>query len=244
MNSRPSVIVATNSPIAVLAARAATSTVPIVFASSVDPVAYGFVESLNRPGSNLTGVSLLSSELIGKRLSLLLEAAPDARTIAYITAGPGSPIYKDLRDRTVAAGRALGREIIVLEASNTRQLEPAFATLAEKGAGALVLGSFTNFIPMREKIVALAQQYRVPVMYPSAIYTRAGGLMSYEADASEADRLLGSQYVGRLLKGMKPADLPVQQPSKFALVVNLKTAKALGLTMPEALLATADELIQ
>jgi putative ABC transport system substrate-binding protein len=107
-----------------------------------------------------------------------------------------------------------------------------------------MLGSFTSFITMREKIVALAQRYKVPAMYPSEIYTRAGGFMSYAADASEADRLLGSQYVGRLLKGMKPSDLPVQQPSKFALVVNLKTAKALGLTLPEALLATADELIQ
>jgi TPR repeat protein/ABC-type uncharacterized transport system substrate-binding protein len=243
INSRPSVIVATNSPIAVLAARAATSTVPIVFASSVDPVAYGFVKSLSRPGGNLTGVSLLSSELISKRLGLLLEAAPDA-TIAYLTMGPGSPIYKDLRDRTVAAGRALGREIIVLEANSTRDLQPAFATLAEKGAGALMLGSFTNFIPMREKIVALAQQYKVPAMYPSAIYTRAGGLMSYTADSAETDRLLGYQYVGRLLKGMKASDLPVQQPTKFELSINLKTAKALGLTIPETLLATADEVIQ
>jgi putative ABC transport system substrate-binding protein len=158
--------------------------------------------------------------------------------------GPGSPVYKDLRDRTVAAGRALGREIIVLEASNTRELEPAFATLAEKGAGALMLGSFTSFRPMREKIVALAQRYKVPAMYPSEIYTRAGGLMSYAADTSEADRLLGSQYVGRLLKGMKPSDLPVQQPSKFELVINLNSAKALGLTMPETLLATADNVIQ
>jgi TPR repeat protein/ABC-type uncharacterized transport system substrate-binding protein len=243
INSRPSVIVATNSPIAVLAARAATSTVPIVFASSVDPVAYGFVESLNRPGGNLTGVSLLSSELISKRLGLLLEAAPDA-TIAYLTAGPGSPIYKDLRDRTVAAGRALGHEIIVLEANSTRDLQPAFASLAEKGAGALIVGSFTSFIPMREKIVALAQQYGVPVMYPSAIYTRAGGLMSYMADSAETDRLLGYQYVGRLLKGMKASDLPVQQPTKFELSINLKTAKALGLTIPETLLAIADEVIQ
>jgi putative tryptophan/tyrosine transport system substrate-binding protein len=243
INSRPSVIVATNSPIAVLAARAATSTVPIVFASSVDPVAYGFVESLNRPRGNLTGVSLLSSELISKRLGLLLEAAPHA-TIAYLTIGPSSPIYKDLRDRTVAAGRALGREIIVLEAYSTRDLQSAFATLAEKGAGGLLVGSFTNFVPMRENIIALAEQYKVPVIYPSAIYTRAGGLMSYTADSAETDRLLGYQYVGRLLKGMKPSDLPVQQPTKFELVINLKTAKALGLTIPETLLATADEVIQ
>jgi putative ABC transport system substrate-binding protein len=244
INSRPSVIVATNSPIAVLAARGATSTVPIVFTSSVDPVAYGFVENLRRPGGNLTGVSLLSSELIAKRLSLLLEAAPDARTIAYLTVGPISPIYKDLRDRTVAAGRVLRREIIVLEVNSTRDLQPAFATLAEQGAGALMVGSFTNFIPMQEKIVALAQHYKVPAMYPSPIYTRAGGLMSYTADPSETDRLLGYQYVGRLLKGMKPSDLPVQQPTKFNFVLNLNTAKGLGLEIPRRLLAFADELIE
>ncbi len=130
---RPSVIVATTTPVAVVAARAAATAVPIVFATNVDPVAYGFVESLSRPGGNLTGVSLLSSELIGKRLSLLLEAAPDARTIGYLTVGPGSPVYKDLRDRTVAASRALGREIIVLEASNTRELEPALQLSRKKG---------------------------------------------------------------------------------------------------------------
>jgi hypothetical protein len=243
MTHQPSVIVATTTPVTVAAARAATTTVPIVFATNVDPVAYGFVENLNRPGGNLTGVSLLSSELIGKRLSLLLEVAPDARTIAYLTAGPGSPIYKDLRDRTVAAGRALGREIIVLEANNTRDLQPAFEALAEQGAGALMVGSFTSFIPMREKIVALAQQYKVPAMYPSAIYTRTGGLMSYAADPSEADGLLGSQYVGRLLKGMKPSDLPVQQPTNFTLTLNINAAKAIGVDIPVTLHAIADEVV-
>jgi TPR repeat protein/ABC-type uncharacterized transport system substrate-binding protein len=244
MNSRPSVIVATNSPITVLAARAATSTVPIVFASSVDPVAYGFVESLHRPGGNVTGISLLSDELIGKRLSLLLEMAPDARKIAYLSGGAGAPIYNDLRARTVAAGRALGREVIVLDVRNSRDLQMAFTTLVEQGAGAVIVGAFTSLLPMRDRIIALAQQYKVPTMYPGPIYTRAGGLMSYTADLSETDRLLGSQYVGRLLKGIKPSDLPVQQPTKFELVINLKTAKALGLTIPETLLATADEVIQ
>jgi putative tryptophan/tyrosine transport system substrate-binding protein len=164
--------------------------------------------------------------------------------MAYLTIGPGSPIYKDLRDRTAAAAQALGREIIVLEANSTRDLQPAFATLAEKGAGALMVGAFANFVPMREKIIALAEQYKIPVMYPSATYTRAGGLMSYTADPAETDRLLGYQYVGRLLKGMKATDLPVQQPTKFELSINLRTAKALGITIPETLLATADEVIQ
>jgi TPR repeat protein/ABC-type uncharacterized transport system substrate-binding protein len=244
MNSRPSVIVATNSPITVLAARAATSTVPIVFASSVDPVAYGFVESLHRPGGNVTGISLLSDELIGKRLSLLLEMAPHARKVAYLSGGAGAPIYNDLRARTVAAGRALGREIIVLDVRNSRDLQMAFTTLVEQGAAAVIVGAFTSLLPMRDRIIAFAQQYKVPAMYPGPIYTRAGGLMSYTADLSETDRLLGSQYVGRLLKGIKPSDLPVQQPTKFELIINLKTANALGLTIPETLLATADEVIQ
>jgi TPR repeat protein/ABC-type uncharacterized transport system substrate-binding protein len=244
MNGRPTVIVATNSPIAVLAARAATSTVPIVFESSVDPVAYGFVESLHRPGGNVTGISLLSDELIGKRLSILLEMAPDARKIAYLSGGAGAPIYNDLRARTVAAGRALGREIIVLDVRNSRELETAFTALVEQGAGAVIVGSFTSLSRMRDGIISLAQRYHVPAMYPSAYYTRAGGLMSYTAGSSEADRLLGSQYVGRLLKGIKPSDLPVQQPTKFELVINLKSAKELGLAIPETLLATADEVIQ
>jgi TPR repeat protein/ABC-type uncharacterized transport system substrate-binding protein len=243
INSRPSVIVATNSPITVVAARAATSTVPIVFATNVDPVAYGFVENLNRPGGNVTGINLLSDELIGKRLSLLLEVAPHARKIAYLSAGPGSPIYKDLRDRTVGAGRALGREIIVLDVRNTRDLQTAFTALVEQGAGAVIVGSFTSLLSMRDRIIALAQRYKVPAMYPSAIYTRAGGLMSYTADPSESDRLLGYQYVGRLLKGMKPSDLPVQQPTIFKLVLNLKTAKDIGVDIPITLHAIADEVV-
>jgi putative tryptophan/tyrosine transport system substrate-binding protein len=243
INSRPSVIVASNSPIAVVAAKAATSIVPIVFTTNVDPVAYGFVENLNRPGGNVTGISLLSDELIGKRLSLLLEVAPDARKIAYLSWGAGSPIYNDLRARTINAGQALGREIIVLDVRNIRDLQTAFTALVEQGAGAVIVGSFSSLLPMRDRIIALAQQYKVPVMYPSVIYTRAGGLMSYTADPSEADRLLGYEYVGRLLKGMKPSDLPVQQPTKFELVLNLKAAKDIGVDIPVTLHAIADEIV-
>jgi len=243
INSRPSVIVATNSPIAVDAARAATSTVPIVFATNVDPVAYGFVENLHRPGGNVTGINLLSDELIGKRLSLLLEMAPDARKIAYLSGGAGAPIYNDLRARTVDAGRALGREIIVLNVRNTRDLQTAFTALVERGAGAVIVGGFTSFVPMRDRIIALAQHYKVPAMYPSENYTRAGGLMSYTADPSEADRLLGYQYVGRLLKGIKPSDLPVQQPTKFKLVLNVKAAEDIGVDIPVTLQAIADEVV-
>jgi putative ABC transport system substrate-binding protein len=243
MNSKPSVIVAMNSPIAVLAAKAATSKIPIVFASSVDPVAYGFVESLHRPGGNVTGIGLLSDELIGKRLSLLLEVVPDARKIAYLSGGPASPIYKDLRDRTVDAGRALGREIIVLDVRNARELEAAFIDLSKQGARAVIVGNYTSLIPMRDKIIALARQYKVPAMYPFAGFTRAGGLMSYTADPSETDRLLGYEYVGRLLKGMRPSDLPVQQPTKFRLILSLKAAKDIGIEIPVTLQAIADEVV-
>jgi putative ABC transport system substrate-binding protein len=244
VHNRPSVIVATNSPITVVATRAASAAVPIVFTTIVDPVAYGFVASLDRPGGNVTGISLLSTELIGKRLSLLLELAPQAKKIAYLSGAASAPIYEDLRARTVGAGRALGREIIVLEIPNGRNLEAAFATLAEQGAGALILGAFTSFFPMRDRIIALAQHHKVPAMYPSANYPHAGGLMSYAADPSETDALLGYQYVGRVLKGMKPSDLPVQQPTRFKLALNLNAAKTIGIEVPIALQAVADEVIE
>jgi hypothetical protein len=163
---------------------------------------------------------------------------------SLLAGGAGAPVYNDLRARTLAAGLALGREIIVLDIRNSRELETAFTALAEQGAGAVIVGSFTSLSRMRDGIISLAQHYHVPAMYPFAYYTRVGGLMSYTADSSEADRLLGSKYVGRLLKGIKPSDLPVQQPTKFELTINLKTAKALGLTIPETLLAIADEVIQ
>jgi putative ABC transport system substrate-binding protein len=244
IKKRPSVIVVTNSPIAVVAAREATSTVPIVFITNVDPIAYGLVESLHRPGSNVTGISLLSDKLISKRLDLLLEVVPDAKKIAYLSAPAGAPIYNNLRAQTVDAARAFGLEIIVLEVGNARDLETAFAALAEQGAGAVIIGGFASFIPIRDRIIALAQQYKVPAIYPSTIYTRSGGLMSYTADPSEADRLLGYEYVGRLLKGIKPSDLPVQQPTKFKLVLNLKAAKDIGVDIPVTLHAIADEVVE
>jgi putative tryptophan/tyrosine transport system substrate-binding protein len=149
-----------------------------------------------------------------------------------------------LRSRTVAAGKALGREILVLEIRRNFDLEPAFATLVEQGAGAVMVGDFTSLSSVRDRIIALAERHKVPTMYPNRTYSTAGGLLSYSADFAAADRQLGSQYVGRILRGASPADLPVMQPTKFELVINLKTAKALGLTIPETLLATADEVIQ
>jgi putative ABC transport system substrate-binding protein len=241
---RPAVIVATNSPITVVAARAASATIPVVFATIVDPVAYGFVASLNRPGGATTGISLLSTELIGKQLNLLLEVAPQAKKVAYLSGPRGAPIFEDLRSRTVAAGQALRREVIVLQIGSARDLEPAFVTLVDQGAGALIVGAFTSFFPLRDTIAALAQNHKIPAIYPSRFFLRGGGLMSYAADVEETDRLLGYQFVGRILKGTSPADLPVQQPTKFKLVLNLAAAKASGIDIPATLLTIADEVIE
>jgi len=240
------VIVATGSPTAVLAAKAATSTVPIVFAMSVDPVKYGFVDSFNRPSGNVTGMALLNSELVGKRLSLLLELAPQSTTVGYLSAPIGAPLFEDLTGKTLAAAQALGREIVVLEAKRDADFTAAFATIAERQAGALLVGNFTTFGDARhvQMIVELAAHHKIPTVYPSRLYTSFGGLMSYSPDFIDVNRQLGVQYVGRILKGAKPADLPIQQPTKFELVINLKTARSLGLTIPPGVLAIADEVIE
>jgi putative tryptophan/tyrosine transport system substrate-binding protein len=243
---RAAVIVATGSPVAVYATRTATSTIPIVFAMDVDPVKYGLVSSLNRPDDTMTGISFLTSELAGKQLDLLLELIPQATTVAYLSGPSDAPISKDLRSKMLSAAQALGRQIVVLEARGDLDFDAAFATLIERDAGALIVGTFTSFEEprSRQKIVQLAARHKVPAMYPSPIYPLGGGLMSYSADIVRVYRQLGVDYVGRILKGAKPADLAVQQPIKFELVINLNTAKALGLTIPETLLATADEVIQ
>jgi putative tryptophan/tyrosine transport system substrate-binding protein len=194
----------------------------------------------------MTGISFLTSVLAGKQLNLLLELVPQTTTVAYLSASSRAPVSKDLRDNILAAVQALGRQPIVLEAGSVIDLDAAFATLTDQHAGALVVGAFTSFEePLaRQKIIELAARHKVPTIYPSPIYTLYGGLMSYSADLERVYRQLGVDYVARVLKGTKPADLPVQQPTKFKLVINLKTAKALGLTIPETLLATADEVIQ
>jgi len=238
------VIVTTGSVTAVLAAKAATSTIPIVFYIGIDPVKYGFVTSFNRPSSNVTGMNLLNSELMGKQLGLLLELAPQSTTIGYLSAPAGAPIFEDLTSKVMAAAQALGREIVVLEAARDADFTAAFATIAERQAGALLVGDFTSFADARHLIVELAARYKIPTMYPDRLYTSFGGLMSYSTDFVEASRQLGVQYVGRILKSAKPADLPISQPTKFELVINLKTAKALGLPIPDKLLALADEVIE
>jgi putative tryptophan/tyrosine transport system substrate-binding protein len=244
VNKRPAVIVATGSPAPVLAARAASSTVPIVFTTALDPLKYDFVTSLNRPVGNMTGISLLGSELVGKRLSFLRELIPQAKKLAYLSGPATSPAYGDLLSQTRVAGRALGFEIIVLEIERSLDLDSAFTTAFQQEANGATVGEFTRLAGFRDRIIALAARHKIPTMYPNRSWCAGGGLMSYGADFADANRQLGIQYVARILKGARPSDLPVQQATKFELVINLKTAKALGLTIPETLLATADEVIQ
>jgi ABC-type uncharacterized transport system substrate-binding protein len=245
VDRKVAVIVTTGSPYAALAAKAATSTIPIVFAISEDPVKYGLVTSLGRPGGTVTGINFLTAELAGKQLNLLLELIPQATTIAYLSAPSDSPIFEDRKNDMLAAGRALGREIIVVEVPHL-DFEAAFATLVEQRADALIVGSFTVFFDPRnrDKILELAARHKITAMYPNRGYAVRGGLMSYDSDVLTAVRQLGSHYVGKILKGTKPIDLPVMQPTKFKLVINLKTAKALGLQVPDKLLALADEVIE
>jgi putative ABC transport system substrate-binding protein len=204
------VIVATGSPTAVLAAKAATSAIPIVFYIGIDPVKYGFVDSFNRPTGNVTGMNLLSSELMGKRLSLLLELAPQSTTVGYLSGPAGAPVFEDLTGKLLAAAQALGREIVVLEAKRDADFTAAFATIAERQAGALLVGGFTSFADARHRrmIVELAARHKVPTMYPDRLYTSFGGLMSYSPDLIDLNRQLGIQYVGRILKGAKPPTCP------------------------------------
>lgn len=236
------VIVTTGSPYAARAAKDTTSTIPIVFVIGEDPVKYGLVASFNRPGGNVTGVTMLSSELTGKRLDLLLELVPGATKIGYLSA-PG-PVFEEERDNALAAGRALGREIIVSEVRDLR-FEAAFGLLAEQQAGGLLVGNYTLFSQerYRDKILELAARHRIPAIYPSRDYAANGGLMSYAA----RPRAVWGQvadYTARLLKGERAGNLPVIQPTTFDFVVNLKAAREQSLTVPLLLLTIADEVIE
>lgn len=234
------VIVTTGTPYAAVAAKDATSTIPIVFQLSGDPLKYGLVTSLSRPGGNITGMTFLVAELTGKRLNLLLDLIPQATPVAYLSF-PDAPVSEELKSDMLAAGRALGREIIVLEVRGL-DYTAAFTTLVEQRAGGLIVGGFTAFLRNRDKIVELAARHKIAAMYPGRQYVVDGGLISYGA-VGPGPRLLARNYVGPILKGAKPTDLPVRQPTEFALVINLKTAKVLGLTIPRTLLAAATELI-
>ena len=228
---------------ATLTAKAATGTIPIVFYISGDPVELGLVASLSRPGGNLTGVTSLTTEVGPKRLELLRELLPTATSIALLI-NPTSPAISDpqSRDLQMAAGK-LGLQLHVLHASTEREIETAFATLVQAQASGLVIGPDVFFNTRGEQLAALALRHAVPVIYQYREFTAAGGLMSYGTNIADMFRLTGV-YTGRILKGEKPAELPVQQTTKVELIINLKTARALGITFPIMLLGRADEVIE
>jgi putative ABC transport system substrate-binding protein len=223
-------------------AKAATSTIPIVFLYGGDPVTNGLVASLNRPGGNVTGITTVSSELVGKRLDLLLKVVPQANKIGFLSGTRNFLRYEAQTTAMLAAGRALGVEIMIVECRDDRDYKAAVAKMAEGGARGMILGTFA--LPNLDKIVPLAALHKLPTIYSNRAFTRTGGLMSYDADLLSVWRRIGSAYVARILKGEKPADIPVEQPTKFEFVINLKTAKALGLNLPPDLVAIADEVIE
>jgi len=236
------VIVASGGLPSALAAKHATSTIPIVFPSAADPVALGLVASLARPGGNLTGVSFLSIELMPKRLELLSELVPQARVIALLV-NPTNPNTEGYVGEAREAARAKGLQVHILNAGTESEIVAASVTLGQLRAGALIVAGDPFYNSRPDQIVTLASRNGIPAMYDGRPFVAAGGLISYGASLTSAYRQLGI-YAAKILNGQKPADLPVQQPTRFSLVINLKTAKALGLTVPQSILARADEVIE
>jgi putative ABC transport system substrate-binding protein len=239
---RVSVIAGIGLTPAALAAKAATTSIPIVFAVGGDPVRLGLVASLNRPGGNLTGVSFLVSMMAPKRLEILHEAVPNAAVFGFLVK-PNNPNTESETSEMQAAAAAIGRKLLVVKASIESDLETAFAELMQHQAGALCVEAAQFFLARRDRLVALAARQGLPAIYSAREYVAAGGLMSYGTPLADAHRLMGI-YASRILKGEKPADLPVQQSVKVELVINMKTAKSLGLTFPITLLGRADEVIE
>jgi putative ABC transport system substrate-binding protein len=226
---------------AAIAAKKATATIPIVFTVGFDPVQLRLVASFNRPGGNATGTHSFGMEVITKRLELLREVLPQPGLIAFLV-GPGQTAPEQLR-QVEAAAQMVGQPILVLHGRNEDEIEKAFATMTERQVRGLLFGATTYFQVIADKLIALAARYRIPASYEWREFVAAGGLMSYSASRGENSRLLGD-YAGRILKGAAPADLPVIQSTRFELVINLETAKALGLTIPHTVLLRADEVIE
>jgi ABC-type uncharacterized transport system substrate-binding protein len=238
---RVAMILASSTP-AALAAKAATATIPIVFGTGGDPIALGLVASFNRPGGNLTGIAVLAAELAPKRLQLLRELIPNVSLFGVLADPAFPPTRSTIADLQMAA-RTLGLQLVVVNARTDSDLEAAFASFSQQGVGAVLVNDSSFFSRRMQQLVALAARHTLPAVYPFREFAGAGGLMSYGSNLGYPYQLAGI-YAGRILKGDKPADLPVQQVTKIEMVINLKTAKALGLTIPEVLLATADEVIQ
>jgi putative ABC transport system substrate-binding protein len=235
-------LIAALAPPAAFAAKAATTTIPIVFVGAFDPVKAGLVASLNRPGGNVTGVTFIGASLGAKRLELARELVPNADTIALLTHPHSPDALEEMRDLLDAA-KAVGQQLLVLTASAERDFGAAFDAISQHRAGVLIIGADPFFFQSTDQLVALMLRHRIPTVFTSSEAVIAGGLVSYSGNIPESFRLVGT-YAGRILKGAKPAELPVQQSTRFELVINLKTAKALGLEMPASVLARADEVIE
>lgn len=242
IRDRVQVIVAATGTNGVLATTAATKTIPIVFAIAMDPVHLGVVSSLNRPGGNATGVSMYTPQLTAKRLELLAELTPAGGTIAMLV-NPTNPNANVVVSDAEAAAKSLGREIHVLKASTDEQIAVAFGEVRNRKHAALLVSPDAFYIARREQLAALCEQYRIPATYEWSFFVKSGGLMSYSPRITDVQRQL-ADYTGKILNGARPADLPVEQPTRFELAINLKTAKSIGLTIPPYLLARADEVIE